>query len=179
MDQSSPLPYSYDLLNAFTVNSSPGGGVWTPDQQESYRGARITRLWQDWLPPHRSGDAAISDSYDLILARIRELCRDDPSMKASKRGLAKLVIGPGIQAFADALQDGSWDDYDDDLFNDPSDFAFERWSERKECDIRGKQTLPEMQWSAFNEMMEGGEAIWLKCFDKTPGRTVRLAYQLL
>lgn len=148
------------------------------DSSASYRGARVTRLFKDWLPAHRSGDAAIADSRDLLLARVRELCRDDSMLKAGKRALAKGVIGCGIQCFADALDARDRNLFDDD-FNDVSDEVFERWSDSHECDVRGRMTFPEMQWAAFNEIMEGGECLWLRVADNHPGRSIPLAYQLL
>lgn len=148
------------------------------DNSASYRGARITRLFKDWLPAHRSGDAAIADSRDLLLSRVRELCRDDAMLKAGKRALAKGVIGCGIQCFADALDAADRNLFDDE-FNDVSDEVFERWSESHECDVRGRMTFPEMQWAAFNEIMEGGECFWLRVSDDFPGRSMPLAYQLL
>jgi len=145
---------------------------------ESYRGARLERKWKTWIPDHTSGDAAIGNSFDMMLRRIREMGRDDATIKASKRAIVKHVIGPGILAFADALADGSIEEYDDD-FNDPSDSWFERWSEERECDIEGRFSFEEMQAHQWDEMMESGESLWLRVDDDTPGRSVRLAYQLL
>lgn len=146
--------------------------------QESYRGARIERLWKDWQPEHRSGDAAINDSYDMLLRRVRELGRDDATIKAAKRAISKHVIGCGILAFADSLSQGSFDEYDD-AFNDPSDDVYTRWSEERECDIEGRFSVEEMQQHQWNEMMESGESLWLRVSDDRPGRSMPLAYQML
>lgn len=145
---------------------------------ESYRGAQLTKKNASWQPDHVSGDAAIDDSYDMLLRRIREMGRDDAVIKASKRAITDHVIGTGILAFADALKVDSNDEYDDD-FNDASDQWFERWSERRHCDIEGRFSFEEMQAKQWNEMMESGEALWLKVDDDSPGRSVPLAYQML
>lgn len=147
--------------------------------QESYRGARSNRIWKNWYPPHASGDSAINDSFDTLLSRVRELSRDDPTLKAAKRAISKHVIGPGIMAFADALTANDANSYDDDAFNDPSDDVFNRWSEERECDIEGRFSFEEMQLHQWNEMMESGEALWLKVMDDRPGRSLPLAWQML
>jgi lambda family phage portal protein len=145
---------------------------------EAYRGAHLTKKNASWIPDHVSGDAAIDNSFDMLLRRIREMGRDDPVIQASKRAVVKHVIGSGILAFADALLPDSNQEYDDD-FNDPSDAWFERWSDERECDIEGRFSFEEMQVHQWNEMMESGESLWLHVDDDTPGRSVRLAYQLL
>lgn len=155
----------------------------TPDQitasGESYKGARLTRKWRGWQPDAVDGDTAIADSMDMLLRRIREMGRDDATIKAAKRSIVKHVIGTGILAFADARMANDPTEYDDDAFNDPSDELFERWSDERECDIAGKLSFEEMQAHAWNEMMESGECLWLRVDDDRPGRTIPLAYQLL
>lgn len=145
---------------------------------ESYRGAQLTKKNASWDPEHTSGDSAIGDSFDRLLRRIREMSRDDPVIKASKRAIVKGVIGTGILAFADSLKTGSISEYDDE-FNDPSDAAHERWSNERECDLEGRFSYEEMQVHQWNEMMESGESLWLRVDDDRPGRSVPLAYQML
>lgn len=149
-----------------------------PPQQTAnapYRGGGQNRLWKEWQPPHRSGDSAIGENWNLLTARIRDLFRNEPVMKSAKRALSKHVIGTGIQTFAEAMLDP--DETDDD-FNFESDDEFDQWSE-EEADVEGRLAWPQMQWLHFNETMESGESLMLKCASDRPGRSMPLCYQLL
>lgn len=142
----------------------------------AYKGADINRLNKDWLPPHRSGDSAIEESWDVITSRVRDLMRNDPVMRSAKRGLAKGVIGAsGIQTFAEAV-DKRREPLDE--FNEESDELFEEYCET-EIDLEGRMSWSQMQWTAFTECMETGESLLLECWDNDPGRIIPLCYQLL
>jgi len=141
---------------------------------QAYRGGMLTRIWKDWIPWHRSGDAAIWENWSLLTARIRDLCRNDGTIRAGKRALAKHVVGKGLAVHADV-----WDgDQADDEYNFEVDQLFERWGKR-EADSRGKSSFGQLQWQAFNECMEVGEAIFLKCQDNSKGRLIPYCLQLI
>ncbi len=128
------------------------------------------------MPPHRSGDSAIDESWDLITSRIRDLMRNDPVMKSAKRGLAKGVIGGfGIQTFSEAI-DENREPLDE--FDEESDDLFEEWCEA-DIDIEGRMSWAQIQWNLFNETMETGEALLLECWDDDPDRLIPLCYQVL
>ena len=141
----------------------------------AYRGGAITRLTRDWIPAHRSGDAAIRENADLLLRRVRDLFRNEPVIKGACRSLAKYVVGPGIQTYAAAMLDT--ETLDDD-WNVESDDLFERWAD-DEADIEGRFSWSELQWQHFKQVAETGESLLLKCSDNSPGRSVPLCYQLL
>lgn len=143
--------------------------------RSAYRGGDIDRLTRDWLPAHRSGDSAIGESWDLMLARIRDLFRNEPVMRNLRRAIVKHVIGGGIATYADVMLDA---ETPDDRFNDESDDLFERWSE-DEADAEGRMDWPLMQWTHLNEVIESGESLLLQCADPDPRRTIPLCFQLL
>ena len=140
-----------------------------------YKGGGQNRLWRDWQPPHRSGDSAIAESWDLLTSRVRDLFRNEPTLRAAKRALSKHVIGTGIQTFAEVF---ATPDEADDLFNFESDDEFERWSE-EEADAEHRFAWPQMQKLHFEECMESGDSLLLKCLRKDPGRSIPLCYQML
>ena len=146
-----------------------------PKSMHPYRGAEQRRQWRGWQPQHRSGDAAITENWDLLTARMRDLCRNEPVMRSLKRAMAKHVVGPGIATFAD-VHDLAGES--DDLVNFEFDDEFEHWSEH-EADAEGKFAWPQMQWQHFNEVMESGESFLLECSDTTPGRYTPICFQLL
>jgi lambda family phage portal protein len=141
----------------------------------AYKGGSITRLTRDWQPKHRSGDSAIRENSDLLLRRVRDLFRNEPTIKGACRSLAKYCVGPGIQTFASAMLDR---ENLDDEWNVESDDEFERWSD-DEADVEGRMSWPEMQWAHFKAIAETGESLLLKCSKNTPGRSIPLCYQLL
>lgn len=143
---------------------------------KAYRGAAIDPLTRNWVPQHRSGDAQLSDSWNLLTARVSDLIRNEPSLGKAKRDLVKHIVGRGINTFADVV-DGERNWIDD--FNDEADEWWERYYESFEMDIEGKRCGPEMQSDAHDQVIEQGEALFLKCIDGEPGRTVPLCYQLL
>lgn len=167
-----------DFLGRLTAEhqqAAPAGAPGRAFYKSAYKGGTIDRLTRDWLPHHRSGDAAIGESWDLMLSRVRDLFRNEPVMKNMRRAIAKHVIGGGIATYADVMADA---ETPDDLFNDESDDLFERWSE-DEADAEGRMDWPLLQWTHFNEVVESGESILLKCFDPDPRRTLPLCYQLI
>jgi lambda family phage portal protein len=144
--------------------------------ETAYKGGDINRLNKSWLPPHRSGDGAIAESWDLLLARVRDQLRNEPTLQSVQRELMKGVIGGfGIQCFSEAVDDEG-EPLDD--FNEEADDQFEEWASG-ECDAEGKKAWAGMQKLAFEEMAGIGESLLLRVDDNSPGRIVPLCYQLL
>lgn len=143
--------------------------------REAYKSARVDRFNKAWQPEHRSGDAAIWESSPLTTARTRDMVRNDAVFKKAKSELEKLVIGSGLQTFADAL-DERFESLD--AFNDESDFVWQHWAE-KEADVERKLSWFEMEKLAFGEMPEVGDCLLLRCQDHSPGRMIPLCYQVI
>jgi lambda family phage portal protein len=146
---------------------------------EAYKGAQVGRLTKNWMPEHRSGDAAISESWSLLTSRVRHEVRNSPLFKRARSTLIDLVVGSGIMTFAATnLDDG------DDVENLDLDFAlesdefFEDWAQDW-ADVEGKLSLYDMQRLAFGETVEVGDGFLLECHRKDPGRPISLCYQLL
>lgn len=141
----------------------------------AYRAARVDRFNRSWQPEHRSGDAAIYESWDLTTRRTRDMVRNDPVFKKAKQELEKHVIGQGLQTFADAVDE---DLESLDAFNDEADFHWLHWAEH-EADVEGQLSWWDLERIAFGEMPEVGNALLLRCQDNRPGRMIPLCYQLL
>ncbi len=145
------------------------------DGNNSFRGAAIDKLTRTWLPQHRSGDAMLLQDWNLLTARVSDLIRNEPSLKKAKADLVKHIIGVGIQSFADVVDDAG--EYFDD-FNDEADDCFERWSE-EEADVEGRRAWQDFQADGYAQTIEHGEAIFLKCLDDSPGRSIPYCLQML
>jgi capsid protein len=48
-------------------------------------------------PPHRSGDAAIWESDDLMARRVRNQVLNEPQIKRIRDALEDLIVGPGVR----------------------------------------------------------------------------------
>lgn len=142
--------------------------------QEHYRGARVTRLTKNFQPAHRSGDAGIQESWNLLTARVRDLGENDPVIKKAKNLLPTHVVGSGIRAFADAMDPGEEDLFEE--FNSESDQNFQRWCET-ECDAEKRMHFGEMQSLTFKETVNTGNGLMLLCQVKEPGRRIPLCLQ--
>ena len=138
-----------------------------------YRGGEIHRLNKQWQPQNLSGDAAISEGWELLTRRIRDLDRNDPAMGALARALQDNVIGTGILTTAAVRIEGTLDDE----FNAESDEWAEEWAD--EADVTGRLAWPEMQRQLFHEMLETGEVFLLRCQKRDRSRLVPLCYQVL
>jgi lambda family phage portal protein len=151
-----------------------GGGPMIRGNGQAYTGGKLTRIWKDWMPWHRSGDAAIQENWSLLTARVRDLTRNDGVMRSAKRAMAKHVVGPGIKTHADV-----WDaDVPDDDYNFEADDLFDHWCEH-EADVRGQSDFGQLQWQVFSEVMETGEVFLLKVQDASKGRSVPYCLQMI
>lgn len=140
-----------------------------------YEGGRVTRLNQHWQPSHRSADAAIGENASLLLARSRDLVRNEPVAEAAMSRIVENVIGPeGLDLDASARVG---DDLDDE-FNAEADAKFMAWCE-SEADASGHGSMADLQELMLREVGEGGEVLILEVADRTKGRTVPIAFQLL
>ena len=171
-------PAVYDFLRGLEGDAQVADGCCddrTYSTRPAYQSAGINKFNAMWQPEHRSGDAAINESWSLTTARIRDAVRNDPVCRKAWMLLKRLVIGPGLLAFADA-EDAAQNEIED--FNLESDTWFERWAE-EECDLTGDQSLYEMQQQSFGDIVETGNSLWLKVMLRRRNRSVQLAYQLL
>lgn len=157
------------------VPSGSGIRFQTGTLRQSYEGAQVTEQNRMFQPEHRSGDAAIWESWDLLTSRARDLVRNNPICSKVLRQLVTLVIGQGLHTYA-AAEGNNDEDLTD--FNEESDKWFERWAE-EEADWSGEHSLWDLQRLAFQEMVEVGCSFLLRLQKRTESRIVPLSYQLL
>jgi lambda family phage portal protein len=141
-----------------------------------YRAGEITRLNKAWLPQSYSAEGAIREAWDLATRRIRDLASNDPTIIALKNALINGVIRTGIATMADVAVG---DDLDDQ-WNDESDREFDDYAfDPKQFDVEGRLAWPDVQRQLFDQMLDTGQALLLRCQDDSPGRTIPLCYQVL
>ncbi len=155
--------------------------------KEAYRIARIDKRSKEWQPDLLSGDSSIAGNHLLMHARFRDLFINNAQFKKAKQSLINLWIGDGIRAFSEPFD--PWADFQvgDSLesFMDglqlafESDSWFDRWAEKEQCDIAGKQSWWDMQRMVGSETVEGGHVLLLRCQRRGPGRLIPLCYQVI
>ena len=95
-------------------------------------------------------------------------------MIALRRALVDHVVGTGIVTTANVMIAGELDEE----FNSQSDDEFTDWAE-SEADYAGKLSWQDIQRQLFAEMLETGEGLLLRCWDRSADRSVPLCYQVL
>lgn len=150
---------------------------------EAYRWARVDRRTQHFQPPHRSGDAAIAESWPMMTARVRSEVLNNAQFKHAVEVLTDLIVGDGMKTYANPIDPGDElsADLDDELaFALESDALFEEWAnDPEQCDVGGKLSFYEMQRLAFSENVQSGDSLLVRSQVDRPGRLVPLAYQLV
>lgn len=150
-----------------------------------YTGATVTKQNFDFVPPHRSGQAAVRESWDMLTRRIRWLAANTYMVRRSVSLMTQLVIGEGLNVFHAGVSikpPGAAPDWvlADPLFRfgEESDPLFERWAlDYADCERR--RTWYEMQSTSAGELFETGNSLWLKVVRPAPEGVCPLSYQLL
>lgn len=161
--------------------------------QPAYVGATVNRFNADFQPPHRSGDAAVRMSWDLLVRRCRWLSENTPLIGRMNALLVQHTIGEGLTVFSAACDhlplsalDGQRDGINSALLNhqlfrygDEADFCFDRWAEEA-ADVERQKSLWELESLSARDLFGSGNSLWLACTKRT--RSPRLApvcYQLV
>ena len=165
--------YAKRLLGAVEQHGLAGG---IRAYSHAYKGGSRDKIWRNWDPQPRSGDAAIGEDWDLMTSRVRDLFRNEPVTRNLRRAICKLVVGTGVNTFASVLEENAEDYFD--RFNFEADELFERWAET-ECDVERRLNWGSMQALHMGEVTETGVSFMLRCVDPDPRRVVPLCYQLL
>lgn len=121
----------------------------------TYDGAKKDRRDHGWMPQNKSADAAILPDFPTLLARARQLSRDNAWARSIRRSFARNVIGTGITALSAARFAGGAERR---VFNREADELWKRWAQdRRQCDRKQRQTFAQMQWMAAGNLIEAGE----------------------
>lgn len=149
-----------------------------------YAGASVNRLNVDFMPPHRSGDSAVRESWDLLTRRMRSLVENAPLMRRLVNLLAQHVVGEGISCYSAAIdhlpigETAAVLTHPLFLFGDESDDWHQRWAENW-ADVERQKTLFEMQYVSALDLFGSGNSLWLECRKRNPDGIAPLCYQLL
>jgi lambda family phage portal protein len=146
----------------------------------------------DFQPPHRSGNAAVRESWDLLTRRIRWLIDNTYMVKRAVELLVQLVVGEGIGVYFAGVPELGGEGSDgtqgnnarrilsDPLFRfgDESDSQWERWAEEY-ADCSRRRSLWELQAASARDLFGAGNSLWLKVLRPAPDGVCPTSWQLL
>lgn len=149
-----------------------------------YHGASINRFNADFMPPHRSGDSAVRESWDLLTRRMRNMVENAPLMRRLINLLAQHTVGEGLSIYSAAIDHVPINETGDVLnhplfvFGDESDDWHQRWADNW-ADVERHKTLYEMQWVSALDLFGSGNSLWLECRKRNSDGIAPVAYQVL
>jgi lambda family phage portal protein len=153
--------------------------------QGAYRWGRMDRRTAQFQPPHRSGDAAIWESDDLMSRRVRNQVLNEPQIKRIRDAIEDLIVGTGLMTFADpfdplvdlsALSKDTLDDYL--AYALEADEIFEEWfNDPEQFDVAGKRSGADIQRMLVGENVERGGCLLVQTSKR--GGIVPLSYQII
>ncbi len=158
-----------------------GGVTYTPH----YRGAVDDKFTFDFQPPHRSGNAAVGESWDKLTRRIRWLIDNTYMIKRAVNLMVQMCVGDGINVYFGGVDEPPAD-ADPQwvrsaplfMFGDESDGQFERWADRY-ADVQRRRSLYELQSTSAGDLFGTGNSLWLKVVRRAPDGVCPISYQLL
>lgn len=132
----------------------------------TYDGASKDRTTYDWRAPTRTADGAILSDWQTLLARSRQMMRDNGDAKSILGAYSRNVIHKGIYPLPQARDQSGflmtqWNTFAHDLFK--------QWaSDRLQVDAEGRKTFHAMQLMAVEQMIEAGEVFIVKRINRFP-----------
>lgn len=129
-------------------------------QRNSFAGASVNRLLQDWIAWTRSADQEIRGDARKLRARARELARNEGYGKQYLRLLAINVVGPhGFKMQSRVRQAKELDEE----ANDRIEEAWKFWSQGR-VTVDGRHNLRQVQKIALRAMARDGEVFVRKFY---------------
>jgi lambda family phage portal protein len=167
------------------VVDATGQKVKTLKYHPHYTGATVEKRNFDFAPPHRSGNSAVRDSWDLLVRRLRWAIDNTYMLRRAVDLMVQLVVGQGLNVFYAGLPELRPGMNPQDLLTDPlflfgdeSDRSFERWAEEY-ADSERRRTWYEMQATSARDLFGTGNSLWLKVVRPAPAGVSPVCWQLL
>lgn len=167
------------------VQASSNNLVSSNNTRQAFRLGELTTS-NSSFPVGHTADSALHQTGGLMTRRIRDEYRNNTQTKRSTELLRDLIVGCGMQTFADPID---WT-FGFDLSIRPErmkrslnysfecDQKFERWASNKDLfDIAGKVNFWEAQRLAISENVQVGTTLFLRCRGR--GKNFPLCFQIV
>jgi lambda family phage portal protein len=182
-------PPNYELTAAMPAVARSESAPTPRSDSGGYRLGRLDNATRRNVPGRRSGNQQVLERGELMHARTRDSYLNNPLSKRSVDVTRDLVVGAGIQAYADPIDHSfGWDlrrRPDSDLVDSldyalESDESFAEWAnDPAQCDVAGKLSFAEMQGMTITENCIVGQTLLIETTRRVPGGRVPLQYQVI
>ena len=127
----------------------------------SFDGAKTDRLMFGFTTTPQHVNADLKVSWGALVARARELAKNDDYVRRFMRVARNNILGPqGIQlqarsVFTSGVKRGE----PDSAANEAVETSWKAWSKRGHCDVTGRHSWRDVQCMVVDSVMRDGEAI--------------------
>lgn len=170
------------LRSALETTQKTIAGIQTArDARRSFDAAAVNRLTADWFAPQTSGDAELRGVIRRIIARTRDLARNNDYVSGFNRMAVRNIIGS-------AKFDLRMDVHDivakgakrpDDLANRLIEGAWLEWSKRKNCTPAGDRAWRAVKAQALVSCITDGAVLFRHVRGRESGNRFGYAVQLI
>ena len=167
------------------VRDGAGNRITAAKYWPHYTGATTEKRNFDFQPPHRSGNQAVRDSWDLLVRRLRWAIDNTYMLRRAVDMMVQLAVGDGLAVFFAGLPEIRAGQEPGALLDDPlfrfgeeSDKAFERWADEY-ADSERRRSWWEMQTTSAKDLFGTGNSLWLKVVRPAPAGISPVCWQLL
>jgi lambda family phage portal protein len=150
-------------------------------RDSSYAGAsRMRKQLNNWQPVRAAADADLLPDYDLLVARSRDLDRNNGVAAGAFQTLQDNTVGVGLRLscwpdYRALGRDISWaEDWSRNV-----ESLWRTWSESCACDAAGRQTFASMTQLMFRSTLQNGEALALPLWLERNETQFRTCLQLV
>lgn len=157
--------FIHSMRNLFGLNTGQDNGQGLQRQSlRNYTAGTTKGPNKKWLPSNRSGDTEIKRDHRLIIARCRDMARNNPYIKGILRKISENVVRNGIRPQARVRDIKAT--LNEEL-NRKLEAHWKKWSRKKYADISGHDSIPSIQKLVLRHLWTDGEVLIHRVWDKS------------
>src|SRR4029434_3486331 len=140
-----------------------GGSNGTAYRDTPYAGAsRVRKQLHNWQPSRATADADLLPDYDMLVARSRDLNRNNGVAAGAFQSLQDNTVGIGLRRacapdYRALGRDMAWAED----WSRTTESLWRTWADTVACDAAGQQTFNSLTQLVFRSALENGEALCL------------------
>jgi lambda family phage portal protein len=167
--------------NGGNGSSSNGGGNSYYYRDTSYAGAsRIRKQLHNWIPARATADADLLPDMDMLVARSRDLNRNNGVAAGAFQSLQDNAVGVGLRLncapdYVALGKDIKWRQE----WSRVVESLWRTWADSVACDAAGQQTFNSLTQLVFRSSLENGEALCLPLWMDRPETPFKTCLQLV
>jgi lambda family phage portal protein len=146
-----------------------------------YAGAsRIRKQLHNWQPARATADADLLPDHDMLIARSRDLNRNNGVAAGAFQSLQDNTVGTGLRlsCLPDYKALGKTISWQED-WSRTVESLWRTWADNVYCDAAGQQTFNSLTQLVFRSALENGEALCLPLWLERPETPFATCLQLV